>query len=78
VEAVHTSGPFSPVRHSKILEQLADFKPGIVFVTAFEDRTKFRAHAADIAWETEVWISKDPDHLIHFNGDKFMGPHERS
>ena len=26
-----------------------------------------------IAWETEVWIAEIPDHLIHFNGDKFLG-----
>ncbi|HFU74876.1 MAG TPA: hypothetical protein ENK66_01385 [Arcobacter sp.] len=30
---------------------------------------------SDIAWETEVWISQEPDHMIHFNGDKFMGPY---
>ncbi|WP_286338729.1 BsuBI/PstI family type II restriction endonuclease [Bacteroides caecimuris] len=29
---------------------------------------------ADIAWETEVWIAENPDHMIHFNGDRFIGP----
>ena len=24
--------------------------------------------------ETEVWIVEKPDHMIHFNGDKFLGP----
>ncbi len=28
-----------------------------------------------IAWETEVWCAADPDHLIHFNGEKFLGPY---
>jgi hypothetical protein len=28
----------------------------------------------DIAWETEVWLADNPDHLIHFNGDRFLGP----
>ncbi|WP_199907084.1 BsuBI/PstI family type II restriction endonuclease [Campylobacter concisus] len=27
-----------------------------------------------MAWETEVWITDMPDHMIHLNGDKFLGP----
>jgi len=30
----------------------------------------------DIAWETEVWIADNPDHLVHFNGDKFLGSYK--
>ena len=37
---------------------------------------EFKRHIAEIAWETEVWLSEIPDHLIHFNGEKFMGPYE--
>jgi type II restriction enzyme len=51
--------------------------PAPVFhVTAFLTRNKFRKWAADIAWETEVWIAEAPDHLIHFDGKKFLGPYE--
>ncbi|MBQ4810596.1 hypothetical protein J8M20_04585 [Pseudoalteromonas luteoviolacea] len=25
---------------------------------------------------SEVWIADNPDHIIHFNGDRFLGPHE--
>ena len=28
-----------------------------------------------IAWETEVWIAENPDHMIHFDGKKFLGPY---
>lgn len=45
-------------------------------VTAFLTKTESRKWAVDIAWETEVWIAENPDHLIHFNGDKFLGPHK--
>ena len=24
----------------------------------------------------EVWVRDDPDHLIHFNGDRFFGPYK--
>ena len=26
------------------------------------------------AEQTEVWIAENPDHLIHYNGEKFLGP----
>lgn len=48
-----------------------------VYVTAFLKKADFRKYAADIAWETEVWIAETPDHLIHFNGPKFLGPYAR-
>jgi hypothetical protein len=28
-----------------------------------------------MAWEPEVWIAAMPDHMIHFNGPKFLGPY---
>jgi adenine-specific DNA-methyltransferase len=28
-----------------------------------------------ISWETEVWIADNPDHLIHFDGERFLGPY---
>jgi len=31
--------------------------------------------ASEIAWESEVWIAEDPDHMIHFNGKRFLGPY---
>ena len=47
-----------------------------VYVTAFLDKADFRKYAADIAWETEVWIAESPDHMIYFNGPKFLGPYK--
>ena len=45
-----------------------------VYVTAFLTSVEFRRYAADIAWETEVWIAATPDHMTHFDGLKFLGP----
>ncbi len=59
-------------------EALATCKVGRVYVTAFPTRAEFRKNAADIAWETEVWIADNPDHMIHFNGGRFLGPHSVS
>jgi BsuBI/PstI restriction endonuclease domain/BsuBI/PstI restriction endonuclease HTH domain len=76
VEAVHASNPITELRR-RVLEQLtAESKLEIIYVTAFLTRKSFAKFAKDIAWETEVWIAESPDHLIHFNGDKFLGPHK--
>jgi len=78
IEAVTSHGPVSPKRWIELEKAFKDCKVGLVYVTAFPDRAEFRRNAADIAWETEVWISDNPDHMIHFNGDRFLGPHEKS
>lgn len=76
IEAVTSHGPVSPKRWVELEEAFRDCTVGLVYVTAFPDRAEFRKNAADIAWETEVWIAKNPDHMIHFNGDRFLGPHD--
>lgn len=74
IEAVHSFGPISPSRLSVLETLCRSCSLPLVFVTAFLDRNSFRKFAPDIAWETEVWIAQEPDHMIHFNGDRFFGP----
>ncbi len=76
IEAVHSSGPISPMRLMQLKELAQECTADLVFVTAFLDRDVFRKFAPEIAWETEVWIADAPDHLIHFDGDKFLGPYK--
>lgn len=76
IEAVTTSNPVNELRRHTLLELTQKCTVDIVFVTAFPDRATYRKFAADIAWETEVWIADAPKHMIHFNGDKFLGPHK--
>jgi hypothetical protein len=76
IEAVTSHGPISPKRWHELEKVFENCKVGKVYVTAFPDTATFRKNAADIAWETEVWIAEQPDHMIHFNGDKFLGPHQ--
>jgi len=74
VEAVTSHGPISPKRHQELEKLLDRCTCGRVYVTAFMTADDFRKHAADIVWESEVWIAKSPTHMIHYNGDKFLGP----
>jgi DNA-directed RNA polymerase specialized sigma54-like protein len=76
IEAVHSSGPISEIRLLQLQKLTKACKADIIYVTAFLTRPKFRQFMADIAWETEVWIADNPDHLVHFNGDKFLGPYK--
>jgi len=77
IEAVHSSGPISPIRLEELKRLTKGCSAEIVYVTACLDRATFRKFAPDIAWETEVWIADSPDHLIHFNGDRFLGPYKK-
>ncbi len=76
IEAVHSSGAIGEIRLLQLQKLTKNCKADIIYVTAFLDKPTFRKFIADIAWETEVWIANNPDHLIHFNGDKFLGPYK--
>jgi hypothetical protein len=75
IEAVTSHGPVSPKRMIELEDLLKNSNAGKIFVSAFPDLKEFRKHTSDLAWETEVWIADIPDHIIHFNGDRFLGPH---
>ena len=75
IEAVHSSGTMDTLRVAVLKQILEQCKAVPIFVTAFLTRTDFKKWILDIAWETEVWIADTPDHLIHFNGHKFLGPY---
>lgn len=75
VEAVTSHGPVDPKRHDELRALFADSDAGLVFVTAFLDRRMLAKYVPQIAWETEVWVAESPSHLIHFNGERFLGPY---
>lgn len=72
IEAVTFHGPVSQKRQVELDEFFKDCKSKKVYVSAFPNFTEFKKHISDIAWETEVWIAEIPEHMIHFNGDKFL------
>lgn len=75
VECVTSVGPMSAARLVEINQMTSDVTAGKVFLTAFLDRRTYKRFSDQIAWETDVWIAEEPDHMIHLNGDRFMGPH---
>jgi hypothetical protein len=75
IEAVTSAGPVDRKRRGELKDLFAGCKAGLVFVTAFVSREAMRSFLTQLSWETEVWIAEDPDHLIHFNGERFLGPY---
>ena len=74
IESVTSVGPMDPKRILEITEMTKDVTAGKIFVTAFLDFKTYKRFAEELAWETEVWIAEMPEHMIHLNGDRFMGP----
>jgi len=77
VESVTSVGPMDPKRIVEIGQMTGKVSAGMIFVTAFLDFKTFKKFSESLAWETEVWIADMPDHMIHLNGDKFMGPRNK-
>lgn len=75
IEAVTSHGPVDGKRHDELARLFANSSAGLVYVTAFLTRRAMSKYLPEIAWETEVWVAEAPDHLIHFNGDRYLGPH---
>ena len=77
VESVTSHGPVDGKRHEELARLFSSATPGLVFVTAFPNRSIMARYVANIAWETEVWVADAPSHLIHFNGARFLGPYSK-
>ena len=73
IEAVTSHGPVSPKRYRELEAMLSKGHVERIYVSVFPDFREYLRHARNIAWETEIWIAEAPDHLIHYNGDKFIG-----
>jgi len=75
IEAVTSHGPVNPKRRRELKKLFSKSSAGLVFVTAFLNRHAMLKYLTDISWETEVWVAESPTHLIHFNGERFLGPY---
>ena len=76
IEAVTSHGPVNLKRRNELKQLFQSSRKGLVFVTAFASRKEMTRYLVEISWETEVWVADQPDHMIHFNGERFLGPYE--
>ncbi len=76
IESVTSHGPVNSKRHDELTRLFAKSKAGLVYVTAFPSRSIMAGYLSEISWETEVWCADAPTHMIHFNGERFLGPYQ--
>lgn len=76
IEAVTSHGPVDGKRHAELAKLFSGSSLGLVYVTAFPDRRTMGQYLSEISWETEVWCADAPTHLIHFDGERFLGPYD--
>ena len=75
IEAFNTSNPISDTRKADMEKLTEKCTAKVIFITAFLDRTAFRKEIANIAWATDVWLADTPEHMIHFDGTRFLEPY---
>lgn len=75
IKSITSHGPVNGKRHEKLSRLFAASSAGLVYVTAFPDRRTMDKYLAKISWETEVWVAEATTHIIHFNGDQYLGPY---
>jgi type II restriction enzyme len=77
MEAASSHGPVDATRHGELATLFGSSTAGLVYVSCFPSREDMRGYLSQIAWETDVWCADHPTHLIHFNGERFLGPYDQ-
>jgi hypothetical protein len=75
LEAASSHGPVDSKRKGELNDLFAESTAGLVYVSCFPNRAEFRKYVDKIAWESEVWCADHPTHMIHYNGERFLGPY---
>ena len=76
MEACSTHGPIDAIRKHELLKLFEKERDRLIFVSCFPDRATMRQYLKDLAWETEAWCASEPDHVVHLDGSRFMGPYD--
>ena len=76
IEAASTHGPIDVTRKTELRKLFAMQWEKVVLVSTFPNRKIMQKYLSEIAWETEAWCADTPDHMMHFNGSRFMGPYQ--
>ena len=75
LEAASSHGPVDSKRQAELADLFAESTAGLVYVSCFPDRAELRKYVDKVAWESEVWCADHPTHMIHYNGERFLGPY---
>lgn len=75
MEACSTHGPIDVTRKNELAKLFENCRESIVYVSCFPSRKIMQKFLGSLAWETEAWCADSADHMIHLDGEKFLGPY---
>ncbi len=64
-------------QRNQIERSLADCSASREYVSALSDWQAYARAGNSVAWDTHVWLAEVPEHMMHWNGEKFLGPQRR-
>jgi hypothetical protein len=71
------NAPITTKQRNRIERWLAECMAKREYVSALSDWQALSRAGNSFAWDTHVWLAEEPEHMIHWNGEKFLGPHRR-
>lgn len=74
IDVADLRGLMTENRREVLKRMFGGSRSQLILVNAFRSRTQFQATAAALSWDSVVWFSDEPNHLIHFNGRNLFGP----
>ena len=66
IEAVHSSNPINQLRYLQLKKFVKRCKIPIVMISAFKNREIFKKYFMNLSWDTCVWLTNEPGHIIKF------------
>ncbi len=69
--------PITTKQRNQIERLLAECSTMREYVSALSDWQAYSRAGNSFAWDTHVWLAEVPEHMMHYNGMKFLGPHHR-
>ncbi len=69
------NGPIDEKRLKELARLFNKASPDLIYITAFQNRSAMADHDELPAWGTHAWFADEPEHMIHFNGSRFLGPY---
>lgn len=67
-------GPIDEKRAAELAGLFDKAVPELVYITAYRSRADLADHEELPAWKTHAWFADEPEHMMHFDGSRFMGP----
>lgn len=77
IDVARIRGQMNSKRYAILKQRFRGCGLSLVFVNAFKDRRELEDWLLDLPWQTAAWFAEEPDHMIHFNGARFLGPHQK-